>query len=220
MRLSEIKTKSIVTLRQIKISSEQVRLKLYLPFKKDDPKPQILIVFVNKGSSMKSVKEFVENNYPNGYLKGKIQQLNVADDDGDIDEDFPPIALDRDISTLGVRNFYIDLGFYGDIVNEDHTLTADEFHKRYSKSNINLHDKTRISIDKKDTINDYSSSDDSDDNNGYNNSCCNCFKRRNTNTDNDNDYIELQDGLSGIPNAKMGRYHTSNNNQKRQSAIL
>ena len=56
-------------------------------------------------------KEFIEDKYPSGALKGKIKQLCIADDDGDIDDDFPPINKDQDITELGVLNFWIDRRF-------------------------------------------------------------------------------------------------------------
>lgn len=40
-------------------------------------------------------------------LKGKINNIFVADDDGEMDEDFPPINDSKDITTLGLNNFFI-----------------------------------------------------------------------------------------------------------------
>lgn len=78
------------------------------------------------------------------YLKGKIKQLLVAEDDGDIDDDFTPIDMNRNISSLGVRNFYIDVGYFGEITKDaDITITGQEFQKRLSSKQ----DELKIDID-------------------------------------------------------------------------
>lgn len=88
---------------------KQIRLKLYLPTtSNEEDKPQIIVLFVNKGSTMRTCKQFVEENYPHKVLQGKIRQLCIADDDGDIDEDFPPINDNQDITSLGIQNFWVD----------------------------------------------------------------------------------------------------------------
>eukprot|EP01084_Bolivina_argentea_P179157 309600_1 len=113
-RPSVIVKKSVITLRMISNNpNKQIRLKLFLPLFSSNrtdinssmQKPQIIVLFVNKGSTMGICTSFVEDSYPNGVLKGYIKQLCIADDDGDIDEDFPPINHNQDITSLGIQNF-------------------------------------------------------------------------------------------------------------------
>eukprot|EP01083_Nonionella_stella_P300472 1025988_1 len=134
-RLSEIENKSVITLRMPAITGNpQVRLKLYLPLSgsiHDSRPPQIIALFVNKGADMLSVRMFVEDNYPHKVLKGKIKQICIADEDGEMDDDYPPINDNRDITSLGVQDFWIDRIF--DNI-ETPSIIYSEKEKEYKRS--------------------------------------------------------------------------------------
>eukprot|EP01084_Bolivina_argentea_P147486 258031_1 len=181
-RLSEIAKKSVITLRMISHNpSKQIRIKLYLPMSTDntDENKQIIVLFVNKGSSMYMVKSFLEENYPNAVLKGKISQLCIADDDGDIDEDFPPINNNQDITTLGVQNFWIDRIFENkkkpSIIYEMQ-VTCNDKHKDTMKERL-------ISQANTNTIEEYDNN-----NNNNNGGCCWCCFGRNEYDSDDEEY--------------------------------
>merc|ERR1712107_275914 len=84
--------------------NKQKRLKLYMPMTKameDDI--QIMIVFVNDGCTHCDLIVYLEQ-----MLGIKVNALCIADDDGDFDEDFPPIGINQDITDLGVEHFWIE----------------------------------------------------------------------------------------------------------------
>ncbi|ETO25018.1 hypothetical protein RFI_12128, partial [Reticulomyxa filosa] len=129
--LDTIKTKALTFRMMSDRPEQQIRLKLYLPHERNDPTPQAMIVFINNGTSMQVMIEFLESAYPqnycerafallsSSYLKGRIKQLCIADEDGDIDEDFPPMNPSQDISAMGVGHFYVDCRFDNDSDNGD-----------------------------------------------------------------------------------------------------
>ena len=116
--------------------SKQIRIKLYLPHTANDKTPQIIIMFVEKGSPMALIKDFLQNHYPKNMLKGKIKQICIADDDGEIDEDFPPINENQDITSLGVSNFWIDRIFDHDDTQRASIVYSEKKHRGTMKERL------------------------------------------------------------------------------------
>ena len=85
---------------------KQKRIKLYLPKTPtaEEGDIEIIMVFVNKGCTHNELIDYLQHEYPNNVLMDKINCLCIADDDGDIDDDFPPIAMKQDITDLGVEH--------------------------------------------------------------------------------------------------------------------
>ena len=190
--MSEIAKQSVLTLRMISVNpKKQIRLKLYLPItSNEEEKTQIIVLFVNRGATMGVCKQFVEDTYPHNVLKGKIKQLCIADDDGDIDEDFPPINNNQDITTLGVQNFWVDRIFddkrkpsviYSEkaasIRPENIKIIAGDKHKDTMKEKL---------INRNES--EYEDDDDDDDEEEQQKKCCwCCFSSRNDYDEEDDD---------------------------------
>ena len=68
-----------------------------------------IIVYFNKHFTVKQFLDLLKNETNNAAFQNMELQIFCADDDGDIEEDFPPPEQTSVLAQLGLKHFYIKI---------------------------------------------------------------------------------------------------------------
>ena len=66
-------------------------------------------IWCNKSWTCEKYISFVTKEYKEGILSKDKCELWIADDDGEIEDDFPPCENNQIISKLGIKQFYLKI---------------------------------------------------------------------------------------------------------------